>query len=113
EEIHTVYVRLREAILIERVEDELRIDGWGLARILRGAMLGSGAEGPRVDAWFSDADSTLFVQYLAGSMTPGDARSLAEGYVVNPGLLWLRGYEETPIDRPTRSIESDADTGEE
>lgn len=113
EEIHTVYVRLREAILIERIEDELRIDGWELARILRAAMAEQGAKGPRIDAWFSGADSTLFVQYLAGSMTPSQARSLAEGFVVNPGLLWLRGYEEEPIERPTRRIESDAVAGEE
>lgn len=111
-DIFTLYVRLREAILIERIEDELRIEGWELARTLRADMSEEGAAGPRVDAWFGPSDPTLFVQYQAGSMSPEAVRTFAERYIVNPGLLWLRGYEDVPIERPTRSIDGDAESSE-
>ena len=76
-----------------RLQPEIGLDAWEVARGLRGALEEAGAEGVRVDAYVVARDPTLFVQFLAGGGVEAEqARDIAESFVVDRGLLWVRAY---------------------
>ncbi|MFT5289090.1 MAG: hypothetical protein ACI82F_001149 [Planctomycetota bacterium] len=92
---------LRVAYGMARIEPELTIDAWGVSRKLSSSLSGEGASGVQVDAYLVKSDPTLFVQFLMdGAFGHAQAKAHASSFVVDQGLLWVRGYEQGPVTQP-------------
>lgn len=104
EELELLTIRL--AYGIARIQPELSVDPWGVCRGLARALTAAAAEGVRVDAYLEPSDPTLFVQFeKKGGFEPGHAEELARTFVVDPTLLWVRGYSERPEVRPEKAAD--------
>jgi serine/threonine protein kinase len=103
-ELERMIIRL--AYGMGRIQPELRVDAWEVSRKLGDALTTIKATGVQVDAYQVPKDPTLFVQYQSTAGFDGaKARVLASTYVVDQGLLWVRGYQDQPAEEPDRSEE--------
>lgn len=99
QELERVVVRL--AYGMARIQPEIRIDAWEVARALDRALRNLDATGVQVDAYLAPTDPTLFAQFEEDQdFDPSTAQTLASTFVVDQGLLWVRGYRDEPEGSP-------------
>lgn len=104
-------VTLRLAYGMSRIQPELRIDPWDVCRGLSSALTAIEATGVRVTAYLVASDPTVFVQYeKSEAFERARAQELAETFVVDRGLLWVRGYVDRPAEEPDKSAEEPDET---
>ncbi len=82
-----------------RIQPELAIDAWAVCRGLRKALEMDGASGARVDAYLISDDPTMFVQFeKRDGYDSSGAVEIASTFTVDAGLIWIRGYMDTPAE---------------
>lgn len=103
-------VTLRLAYGMSRIQPELRIDPWGVCRGLSDALTAIEATGVRVTAYLVASDPTVFVQYeKSEAFERARAQELSETFVVDRGLLWVRGYIDRPAEEPDKTVAEEPD----
>ena len=91
EELDRLIQRLAPAA--PRLEFEVRIDPWGLARQLRQHLVESGAQDVGVYAYLVPGDNTLYVLFTrSDGVDVKSVTGLARPYVMDEDLLVVQGY---------------------